>query len=219
MVGGPKHEQISRRKALRRLGAAGALVWTVPAIQTIGMSRAMAQTPPGSAPPPGCGNARVSLGGGCALPNFEASAGCGGQLLPQRRQPERPERVRLDRERDRRQRRRLGDLPSGGLPRPRALDGRGRQLLELGGRALVPGEQPPRDDVERLLRERELRDGPPAHVPEQRRPDRAGQHLPRRPRDLLRGLDNRSHRPDAGPQSIRPRIASTEVVASPVVSR
>jgi hypothetical protein len=79
MVDGPNHEQISRRKALRRLGAAGALVWTVPAIQTIRMSRAMAQTPPGSAPPPGCGNARVSLGGGCALPNFNASAGCGGQ--------------------------------------------------------------------------------------------------------------------------------------------
>lgn len=78
MVEDPNDGRISRRKALRRLGAAGALVWTVPAIQTIGMSKALAQTRPGSAPPPGCGNARVSLGGGCGLPNFD-SGGCGGQ--------------------------------------------------------------------------------------------------------------------------------------------
>lgn len=79
MVEEPNDRQISRRKALRRLGAAGALVWTVPAIQTFGMSKAMAQALPGSVPPPGCGNARVSLRGGCALPNFNPNAGCGGQ--------------------------------------------------------------------------------------------------------------------------------------------
>lgn len=79
MAEDPNDGRISRRKALRRLGAAGALVWTVPAIQTIGMSKALAQPAPGSAPPQGCGNARVSLGGGCALPNFNPAAGCGGQ--------------------------------------------------------------------------------------------------------------------------------------------
>jgi len=90
MVDHPNHEQISRRKALRRLGAAGALVWTVPAVQTIGMSRAMAQTAPGSVPPPGCGNARVSKTGSCGLPNFEASAGCGGQTCLSGANPDAP---------------------------------------------------------------------------------------------------------------------------------
>jgi hypothetical protein len=75
----PNDGRISRRKALRRIGAAGALVWTVPAIQTIGMSKAMAQAGPGSPPPPGCGNARISLGGSCGLPNFNPQAGCGGE--------------------------------------------------------------------------------------------------------------------------------------------
>jgi hypothetical protein len=79
MVEDPNDRRISRRKALRRLGAAGALVWTVPAVQTISMSKALAQTPPGSAPPPGCGNVRISKGGGCGLPNFDPGAGCNGQ--------------------------------------------------------------------------------------------------------------------------------------------
>jgi hypothetical protein len=72
-------QRISRRKALKRMGAAGALVWTVPAIQSIGMPKAFAAVGSAPPPPPGCGNARVSGGGGCGLPNFNANAGCGGQ--------------------------------------------------------------------------------------------------------------------------------------------
>ena len=116
MVEEPNDRQISRRKALRRLGAAGALVWTVPAIQTFGMSKAMAQALPGSVPPPGCGNARVVVGRRLCPPELQPQRRLWGSILPQRRQPERPERLRLDRERDRRQRWRLGDLPGGRLP-------------------------------------------------------------------------------------------------------
>jgi len=71
--------RLSRRQALRRIGAAGAAAWTVPAIQTIGMNRALAQAGPGSPPLGECGNARVLLEGGCELPNFNPNAGCGGQ--------------------------------------------------------------------------------------------------------------------------------------------
>ena len=78
MADDPNDARITRRKALSRLGAAGALVWTVPAVQTIGMNKAFAQSEGGSAPPPGCGNARIALGGGCTLPNFNPNAGCGG---------------------------------------------------------------------------------------------------------------------------------------------
>ncbi len=77
MTEGPNDTRIDRRQALKRLGAAGAIVWTVPVIQAIDMPKAMARSETGSAPPQGCGNARVSLGGGCVLPNF-ISGGCGG---------------------------------------------------------------------------------------------------------------------------------------------
>lgn len=71
--------RLDRRQALRRIGAAGAVAWTVPAVQTINMSKAFAQAARGSPLPGECGNARVSLGGACELPNFNPNAGCGGQ--------------------------------------------------------------------------------------------------------------------------------------------
>jgi len=66
---------VSRRTMLKRAGAAGAIVWTVPAIQSINMTEALAQV--GSHPPQdeGCGNVRISLGGGCGLPNFDGGGG------------------------------------------------------------------------------------------------------------------------------------------------
>lgn len=79
MTQDPVDPRISRRKALRRMGAAGALVWTVPADQSIGIGEALAKTRAGSIPPPGCNNARISGCGGCGLPNFDPNAGCGGQ--------------------------------------------------------------------------------------------------------------------------------------------
>jgi hypothetical protein len=75
----PDDGRISRRKALRRLGAASALVWSVPAIQSINMTKAWAQAGSNPPPPQGCGNARVSKGGGCRRPNFNPQAGCGGK--------------------------------------------------------------------------------------------------------------------------------------------
>ena len=74
----PNDTRMDRRQALKRLGAAGAIAWTVPVIQAIDMPKAMARSETGSAPPPGCGNARINEGGGCELPNF-TSGGCGGQ--------------------------------------------------------------------------------------------------------------------------------------------
>jgi hypothetical protein len=72
--------RIDRRQALKRLGAAGAVAWTVPAIQTFNMPKAFAQAQPGSPPPEGCGNVRISKGGGCGLPNFDGGGG-GGSCL------------------------------------------------------------------------------------------------------------------------------------------
>jgi hypothetical protein len=77
MTARPSDTRIDRRQALKRLGAAGAIAWTVPVIQAIDMPKAMARSETGSAPPQGCGNARVSLGGACVPPNF-TSGGCGG---------------------------------------------------------------------------------------------------------------------------------------------
>ena len=72
---------VSRRTMLKRVGAAGALVWSVPVIQSVNMSKAFAQEV-GSGPPPpeGCGNVRISLGGGCGLRNF--GGGGGGASAP-----------------------------------------------------------------------------------------------------------------------------------------
>ena len=53
------HERISRRQALRRVAAAGAAVWAVPAVQSINMSRAFAQTQM-SQPPGACSWFRIS---------------------------------------------------------------------------------------------------------------------------------------------------------------
>ena len=70
-----RERSVSRRTMLKRVGAAGALVWSVPAIQSLNMPKAWAQV--GSVPPPpeGCGNVRISLGGGCGLPNFGGGGG------------------------------------------------------------------------------------------------------------------------------------------------
>jgi len=130
--------RISRRKALRRLGAAGALVRTFPAIQTVGMSRALAQPAAGSGPPQGCGNARVLEGGGCGPPNF-TSGGCGGHSCLSGANPSGPSEVHFDPERHRIGRRRLGDLLGDRLPVPRGLGGCGRQLLGRNRAADVPG--------------------------------------------------------------------------------
>ena len=55
------HNRISRRQALRRMAAAGAVAWAVPAVQTINMSRAFAQTQV-SSQPGACSWFRISQG-------------------------------------------------------------------------------------------------------------------------------------------------------------
>ncbi|MFB3738470.1 MAG: hypothetical protein ACE14W_05850 [Candidatus Velamenicoccus archaeovorus] len=57
---------ITRRQALKRMAAAGAVAWAVPTVQTLNMARASAQV---GSPPPGCVQFRVNPGGTCGNVN------------------------------------------------------------------------------------------------------------------------------------------------------
>ena len=69
--------RIDRRQALRRIAAAGAAAWAVPAVQTINMSRAFAQTQVSQ--PSVCSWFRISQGD---LTTAGALGSCGQQISP-----------------------------------------------------------------------------------------------------------------------------------------
>ena len=71
-------KRLSRRQALRRIGAAGAVAWAVPAVQTINMSRAFAQTQM-SQPTGDCSWFRISQG---ELSGGGAVGTCGQPVTP-----------------------------------------------------------------------------------------------------------------------------------------
>jgi len=71
------HNRISRRQALRRMAAAGAAAWAVPAVQTINMSRAFAQTQ--MSQPGVCSWFRISQG---ELTTGGALGTCGQPISP-----------------------------------------------------------------------------------------------------------------------------------------
>src|SRR5712691_10085135 len=67
--------RVTRRQALRRIAAAGAVAWAVPAVQTINMTRAFAQTQASN--PKVCSWFRISRGD---LAAGGAAGACGGPI-------------------------------------------------------------------------------------------------------------------------------------------
>lgn len=55
-------EQISRRRALKRMAAAGAVAWATPVVQTINMQRAWAEN---ASPPRNCYRVKIEDDGSC----------------------------------------------------------------------------------------------------------------------------------------------------------
>jgi hypothetical protein len=63
----PRDDRIDRRQALRRIAGAGAVAWSVPAVQTLNMSRALAQAQ--TSIPTTCSWFRISANGRTPIEN------------------------------------------------------------------------------------------------------------------------------------------------------